>query len=225
MYVNAYEGFEARGGGGRKGGRKLFGRDGIGEFGHTDILASSCQQDPNHEVLKISTTSTHSPQHTHHRPQPSQSAYRWNLWIPWLSTNNKVPQHGQILPCSPHSFPLSQNLINFLGLFQCNGHLVCSPCNLLMNVTWSKLIMSPNLRISLNQFCEAISFTQIILSNYFTLMKRLIQGYINLKRYILFITLDTCKKYLYPKFNMFWYLGKKLKVNMIQTSNFIFSIN
>ncbi len=38
MYVNAYEGFEARGGGGRKGGRKLFGRDGTGEFGHTDIL-------------------------------------------------------------------------------------------------------------------------------------------------------------------------------------------
>jgi hypothetical protein len=44
--------------------------------------------------------------------------------------------------------------------------------------------------------------------------KAYIQGYINLKRYILFVTLDTCKQYLYPKFNMFWYLGKKMKVNM-----------
>jgi len=36
-----------------------------------------------------------------------------------------------------------------------------------------------------------------------------ILGYLNLKIYNLFKTLDIFSKYLYPKPDMFWHLGKK----------------
>jgi hypothetical protein len=40
------------------------------------------------------------------------------------------------------------------------------------------------------------------------------QGYLNLKNYTLFISLDICLKNPYLKPNMFWHLGEK-KVSMI----------
>jgi hypothetical protein len=48
------------------------------------------------------------------------------------------------------------------------------------------------------------------------------KGYLNLKNYTLFISLDICKKNPYLKPNMFWHLGeKKGKYDL----NFVSSIN
>jgi len=40
------------------------------------------------------------------------------------------------------------------------------------------------------------------------------QGYVNVKIYTLFITLDICKKYLHLELDIFSCMGKKHRVNM-----------